>query len=156
LKSSIDTPLSQTKFILTFYNILTENFYDKIPFDSLTMFDKYAIAFQIRNSIGSDYDFTDEETESKTKIKYKVNFSNVVETVKSLEQDVQPLLTTVVEDGIFQIHCNICSIENEYKIYNQLFDLIVFVNDDFTKFITIKKNEFNKEINDDLDLNKFF
>jgi hypothetical protein len=48
------------------------------------------------------------------------------------------------------------NIENEYKIYNQLFDLIVFVNDDFTKFITIKKNEFNKEINDDLDLNKFF
>lgn len=48
------------------------------------------------------------------------------------------------------------NIENEYKIYNQLFDLIVFVNEDFSKFITIKKNEFNQEINDDLDLNKFF
>jgi|688.fasta_scaffold32278_7 hypothetical protein len=48
------------------------------------------------------------------------------------------------------------NIKKQYDIYNKLFDLIVFVNEDFTKFITIKKNEFNKEINDDINLNKFF
>ena len=51
---------------------------------------------------------------------------------------------------------NLKNIEEDYKEYISYFDVIIFVNEDFTKFITIKKNEFNKELNEDIDLKKFF
>lgn len=112
LKSSIDSPLSQNKFTIAFFNILKQNFLDRPNFQELNVFDKYVIAFQIKKSIANTCEVEHDEE------KFEVVLDDVVEKAKTIYPKL--LTDSIIEDEKYKVVCQISSIENEFNVEKEI------------------------------------
>ena len=92
LKSAIDNPVFQTRFIIATYNIINENIIEKTELPNLNIIDGAAILLQYRMSVyGEKLDISSDD------ILYTVNLNDCVEKFKTIET---PIIQAIVNGDI--------------------------------------------------------
>ncbi len=111
LKSAIDNPVFQTRFIFAVYSVITENCVDKQILPKLTVFDSISVLIQLRLKIhGEQLEVT---SENET---YRVNLNEVVEKIKTIEI---PVPDTII-DTPFSIDVGVPTFADQYALEKQL------------------------------------
>lgn len=111
LKSAIDNPVFQTRFIFAVHSVITENCIDKQVLPKLTVFDSVAILVQLRLKVHGELLEVTSENEA-----YKVNLNHVIEKIKSVEL---PAADTII-DAPFSIDVGIPSFTDQFALEKQL------------------------------------
>jgi len=113
LKSAVDNPVFQTRFILAAYALIKENCLEPDVFKVLTANDAAAILVQLRIHVyGTDYTVT-----ADNQREYKVSLTDVVDNIKNIKIN---LTTTLIEEGPFTIRVGLPSFNDQYLLEKQL------------------------------------
>jgi len=119
IKSIVDSPVYNTEFIHTFYDILKENIVEpEIDVDKFTIIDKLLVALGLRiNCVGSLIDIQlktkpDAEPDSIT-----VDLSQLYEKMKKTLSNIEP---SEFKGKMFNITCNVPTIELENRLETEL------------------------------------
>lgn len=111
LKSAIDNPVFQTRFILACHTLITENCLDKSVLPQLNVFDSAAILIQLRTKVYGNNFETNVNNED-----FKVNLDDIVQKYKTLEV---PKPETLV-DTPFSIDVGVPTLSDQFALEKQL------------------------------------
>ena len=119
IKSIVDSPVYNTEFILTIYDILKENCLDTdVNLDSLTIVDKLLILLGLRiSSVGGalDVDITIEEGKPTKSV--SIDLIKVYEIAKTTLTNITPI---VLKDDIFYVECSVPTIKTEILLEREM------------------------------------
>lgn len=111
LKSAIDNPVFQTRFILATHALVTENCIDKQILPKLTVFDSVAILLQLRVKTYGEYFETTVDGQD-----YKVNLDDIIQKIKGIDVPAADTIT----DAPFSIDVGVPTLFDQFALEKQL------------------------------------
>ena len=111
IKSIVDSPVYNSQFIVTLYQIIKENCAENIDIDQLTIVDKLFIGLKIRSASVSDT----WEIEFDKSNKRGFSLEKIIEQGKTLN-----LTNKEITEGSYVVNCRIPTIEVEYLTEKEL------------------------------------
>lgn len=115
MQSIVDSPFYRTRFILTIYKILKENYMGEIDFNRLTILDKQIIILKTRIDCFSPvFEITTEANVEDKKV-------DLLALYEAAQVQVTPLSSTVTIDGVpITVESALPTIKTEFTLENEL------------------------------------
>lgn len=119
LKSIIDSPIYNTQFIKTSYQIIKENCSDDIEICNLTILDKFSILLKLRCvSIGNEMEVEfQSKNDENIKYKSKIDLEKIYDSIKSKIVNVD---SSSIDLGSFIVDCSVPTLITELKLEEDL------------------------------------
>lgn len=117
-KSIIDSPVFNTEFIFTFFDILTENCVDDIDIEQLTIIDKVFIALGLRIScIGDTVDIELVPEEGADEIPVSIDLRQIYDIAKDTLTNIED---GIIESDIYEVHVGVPTLKTEFLLEKEM------------------------------------
>lgn len=116
IKSIIDSPVFNTEFVFTMYEILKENCID-VDVNELTVIDKLLLALAMRITCVNNIMTAEVKTADGTEVNVDIDLKNVYDIAKASLSDIEP---KIVRDAEYVVVCSVPTIGTEYMVEKEM------------------------------------